>query len=137
MPQNGGSGRQPIGANVNGLGITTNGTNNSSPSAQCDTYINTAYVNLGALDKSFVLNSAAVSILINEIANKMPVQIRTDGDNWNQVVSGESLPKFSETLKSKLIPSPKVFIIGRNTTVESGANESYDNSTNAWTSKLP
>ena len=141
MPQRtGGGGRQPTGTALNGSAITTNGGDSGSPTTDADYYVGATMLNLGSLKRSTAVpTSILVSTLTNDLANNLPVQIRTDGDSWKKFLSGsDSVLKLGETLSTKFVPYPLGYCSGGGVSGASSTdNEQYNDVQNIWATRTP
>lgn len=117
-----------------GVGLIAGGDTGAYIAA-AEQYVNTSMFSLGSLKKSRAVPTsifAAVNALA--ISNKLPVQIRTDGDSWKNFTTGEnSALKLSESLQVKLQPQGTPHVHGGAT--DRTSTESYDALSNVWTNK--
>lgn len=121
MPQNGAFGRQPSGKSVFGTAITTGGTDSSSASTNTDQYFDCSLATTGILFRSFgVPSSVQASVLSQALAQNLPVQIRSNGEDWFSAYSNGAVTRLSETVDKKFAPVSRVYTIG-------GAGGSFSN----------
>jgi len=74
----------------------------------------------------------SASVIMNGLTQSVPVQIRTDGDNWKTIMSnGGSALKTGETLTAKFQHSPSAGLVGGANGLSS--NESFNDIQNLWT----
>jgi len=74
----------------------------------------------------------SASVIMNGLTQSVPVQIRSDKDNWKTIMSnGGSALKTGETLTTKFQHSPSAGLVGGANGLSS--NESFNDIQNLWT----
>lgn len=113
--------------------------NNSSDVAYA--YKNSAMVLLGTLKHlSASPTSVLCSVGLGSLSNLVPVQVRTDGDNWNTLTANQdSILRLGETFAGKLRHFPLPYVTGGTSNGGGGGalavNEHYNVNQNTWASK--
>lgn len=125
-----------FGLSINGAGYACGGGGPVSTVAQ---YRNVSFLSLGSIKRSTKTPTAIyAAVSSNGITHQVPIQVRTNGDNWKIFEANkDSALKSSETLKSKFTESGLSYIAGG---ADSGTGlitvtEFYNPSVNTWTNK--
>lgn len=124
------------GCSLNGTGYkVAGGTGSSSHVALVESYINFNFCNLGSLKRTLVApTSILVSVLANNLSNNLPIQIRSNGDEWKYMTSGlDSSLKTGETLLAKFVENGLVYSAGGDTNAAIvSTNEFYNPVSDTW-----
>lgn len=135
MPERtGGGGRQPTGATVDGLGLTTSGGDSSTPTANAEIYYNASFFKTAIVLRSLAAPTAlSVGVSVKGLGQiKIPVMVRTDGDNWKFIQANGDALKFGEALAGKFVPGGLPYVQGGNDGVSRVSTESYNSIANLW-----
>lgn len=126
---------------INGFGHSVGGWNGSSVFSANERYQTSSIFKTNIISKSSAVpNSIAAAVLLNGITQSLPVQVRTDGDNWKTfAANGGSPTKTGETLANKFQPAAQVYFAG-GTTNRSGSGavtttELYNVQQNSWSTR--
>jgi len=131
--------RMTSGATVSGQFMAiSGGIGTGTAYTVVEQFTSAAFIGVGVLKKSaLVPTTIAVSAILNDLTPNVPVQLRTDGDNWKTFISGQSPLKLNETLGKFKTPNFIYAQGGLDGAVSTiyNVNQFYNPDTNAWGTK--
>ena len=125
---------------INGTNYLVSGSTSSGGAASNynQAYRDFSYISLRSLKRSNLTpSSILVAAQINGLTVTVPVQIRTDGDNWKTLTANtDSVLKTGEAFKAKFTEYANVqSITGYDGSSYNSVNQVYNDSSQIWTTK--
>ncbi len=125
-------------SSLNGSGYAFGGsvTGGGSAATTVERYRNVSFVSLGIFRKSTSAPTAIYAAMaLNNLVTALPIQVRTDGDNWKTFMSsGDNALKTGETYKPKFKPSSLPYWAGG--TPDNATSQTtmqfYNDPANSW-----
>lgn len=125
-------------ANINGRGYSWGGSNFAGTKLSVNEQYSDASIFRTAISFRSTTAPTAISasVVLNALTQSVPVQLRTDGDNWKTFTSGGSVLKQGETLAAKFQYSPMPYTTGGyNGSAPISTTSFYSASQNTWVSR--
>lgn len=123
---------------LNGAGLVFNGEqNNSTALTSVQGYTASSFYSLGSLLRSTAVpTSIATAVILNAVSPTVPVQVRTDGDNWKNLVNGGTTLKLNEVIADKFNQhGPGTVMGGDNGGGSITSTETFNYTQNVWVTR--